>query len=259
VPTARSPSRWRNGHDNENFQFSILHRIHVGRVARCYRNHRYSRRICCKCIEQHSGESAHYARHEQPAPDSACYADISERQRWRILFADHELDDITSSKVPFELEDNDSDGAYFLPTTNWMTSLHPKYLSNWKIFQSPFDKRAPSENNTTAPVSYGFNANAKSGSNPLTSDNITNPSVFVLFAPAQGTLTTVSFTGTAANSVTVDKAGGSQGTALGGTHNKRRRINACMADLHVENMLWSVYKNGTNSSSDPSASQRWNP
>src|SRR5439155_26834587 len=39
---------------------------------------------------------------------------------------------------------NDSDGAFFLPSTNWMTSLHPKYLSNWKIFQSPFDKRAPS-------------------------------------------------------------------------------------------------------------------
>src|SRR5207249_8707842 len=150
---------------------------------------------------------------------------------------------------------NDSDGAFFLPSTNWMTSLHPKYLSNWKIFQSPFDKRASSENNTTAPVSYGFNANAQSSGVSLLSDKITNPSVFILFAPGQGTLTTVSFTGTAATSVTVDKAGGS----LGGTHNKRRRINACMADLHVENMLWSVYINNTNSSSDPSASQRWTP
>jgi hypothetical protein len=32
-----------------------------------------------------------------------------------------------------------------------------------------------------------------------------------------------------------------------------------MADLHVENMLWTVYINNTNSSSDPSASQRWTP
>ena len=150
---------------------------------------------------------------------------------------------------------NDSDGAFFLPSTNWMKSLHPKYLSNWKIFQSPFDKRTSSENDTTAPVSYGFNANAQSSGVSLLSDKITNPSVFILFAPAQGTLTTVSFTGTAATSVTVDKAGSS----LGGTHNKRRRINACMADLHVENMLWSVYINNTNSSSDPSASQRWTP
>jgi prepilin-type N-terminal cleavage/methylation domain-containing protein len=60
---------------------------------------------------------------------------------------------------------NDNDGGFFLPTggtSQWMNSLHPKYLSNWKIFQSPFDKRAPSENNTTAPVSYGFNKNAQS-------------------------------------------------------------------------------------------------
>jgi prepilin-type N-terminal cleavage/methylation domain-containing protein/prepilin-type processing-associated H-X9-DG protein len=157
---------------------------------------------------------------------------------------------------------NDNDGAFFLPTggtSPWMNSLHPKYLSNWKIFQSPFDKRAPSENNTTAPVSYGFNLNAQSSGTSLLSDKITNPSMFILFAPAQGTLTTVSFTGTAAASVTVNKAGGSQGTALGGTHNNRKRINACMADLHVENMLWSVFINNTNSSSDPSASQRWTP
>jgi prepilin-type N-terminal cleavage/methylation domain-containing protein/prepilin-type processing-associated H-X9-DG protein len=153
---------------------------------------------------------------------------------------------------------NDNDGAFFLPTggtSPWMNSLHPKYLSNWKIFQSPFDKRTPSESNTTAPVSYGFNKNAQSSSASLFSDKITNPSVFILFAPAQGTLTTVSFTGTAAASVTVDKAGGSQG----GTHSNRKRINACMADLHVENMLWTVFINNTNSSSDPSASQRWTP
>lgn len=156
---------------------------------------------------------------------------------------------------------NDNDGVYSLPTSNWMTSLHPKYLPNWKIFQSPFDRRTPSETgDATTPVSYGFNANAKSGSASLTSDNVTNPSVFILFAPAQSSAATVTFTGTAASSVTVDKnGGGSQGAAPGGTHNKRQRINACMADLHVENMLWTVYKNATNSSSDPSASQRWSP
>jgi len=147
---------------------------------------------------------------------------------------------------------NDNDGAYFLPTSNWMKSLHPKYLSNWKIFQSPFDKRAASENDTSAPVSYGFNANAISGSSSLMSDNITNPSVFIVFGPAQSTGATVSFTGTAAAPVTINKAGG----ALGGTHSNRKRINACMADLHVENMLWTTYKD---SSSDTTATQRWTP
>src|SRR5262249_13626192 len=85
---------------------------------------------------------------------------------------------------------NDNDGAFFLPSggaTPWMKFLHPKYLSNWKIFQSPFDKRPPAENDTTSPVSYGFNANAKSGGAALLSEKITNPSAFILFAPAQTT------------------------------------------------------------------------
>lgn len=157
---------------------------------------------------------------------------------------------------------NDNDGAYFLPSTIWMNSLKPKYLSNWKIFQSPFDKRTPSEaGDASTPLSYGFNTNAQSSGAALLSARITNPSVFILFAPAQSNATTVTFTGTAATSgLTVDKnGGGSQGVAVGGTHTNRKRINACMADLHIENMLWSVYMNSTNSSSDASASQRWNP
>ena len=42
---------------------------------------------------------------------------------------------------------NDNDGVSFLPISDepWTKSLHPKYLPAWKIFQSPFDKRAPSE------------------------------------------------------------------------------------------------------------------
>jgi prepilin-type N-terminal cleavage/methylation domain-containing protein/prepilin-type processing-associated H-X9-DG protein len=184
----------------------------------------------------------------------AAFAAIQERTR-----ITQDMNNLRQIALATQTYLNDNDGAFFLPTggtSPWMNSLHPKYLSNWKIFQSPFDKRAPSENNTTAPVSYGFNLNAQSSGSSLVSDKITNPSVFILFAPAQGTSTTVSFTGTAAASVTVDKAGGSQGTALGGTHNNRKRINACMADLHVENMLWTTYKD---SSSDTTATQRWTP
>ena len=156
---------------------------------------------------------------------------------------------------------NDNDGAFFLPTENWMTALHPKYLPSWKILQSPFDKRSSSELDANAPVSYGFNKNAHgTGATSLLSDQIINSSMFVLFAPAQGTGSTVSFTGTAAAPVTVDKAGGSQGTSQGGTHNKRRRIDACMADLHTENMDWNTYKNDqANPPSDSCGQQRWNP
>jgi prepilin-type N-terminal cleavage/methylation domain-containing protein/prepilin-type processing-associated H-X9-DG protein len=158
---------------------------------------------------------------------------------------------------------NDNDGAFFPPggATPWMQSLHPKYLAAWKIFQSAFDKRGSTEDNSTAPISYGFNAKAQgtSATDSLLADKITNPSVFVLFAPAQDNSTTVKFTGTPGTAVTVDKNGGSQGTALGGTHSGRKRINACMADLHVENMPWDTFQNNSATTSDPNAAQRWDP
>jgi prepilin-type N-terminal cleavage/methylation domain-containing protein len=159
---------------------------------------------------------------------------------------------------------NDNDGGFFLPTggTTWMQALHPKYLGSWKVFQSPFDKRTPLENDTSAPISYGFNTHAQGTSGEtLLSDKITNPSMFVLFAPAQDGSTTSKFNGTAGGAVTVDKnGGGSQGTAAGGTHNRRQRVDACMADLHVENMSWTTYKNGQASPpSDPCGQQRWDP
>jgi prepilin-type N-terminal cleavage/methylation domain-containing protein len=155
---------------------------------------------------------------------------------------------------------NDNDGAYFLPTENWMQKLHPKYLPNWKVFQSPFDKRSPSEDDANAPVSYGFNFYANTAGSSLQSDKIVNPSLFILFAPAQDSSSTVNFTGNASTSVTINKDGG----AKGGTHSKRRRIDACLADLHVENMAWggpgaAGFVNDQSTSGDTCAPQRWNP
>jgi hypothetical protein len=157
---------------------------------------------------------------------------------------------------------NDHDAAFPLPTVNWMLELHPvagtQYLPSWKIFQSPFDKRASSETAASAPVSYGFNSNTH-GTNPtdvLSSDRITNASAFILYAPAQSGGTTSSFSGTGAAPVTVLKDTSSQGSALGGTHSKRRRINACFGDLHVENMSWTDFIDDT---STTVAKQRWNP
>ena len=150
---------------------------------------------------------------------------------------------------------NDNDGAYFFPTGAWMQNLHPKYLSTWKSFQSPFDKRPASETDATAPASYGFNANAQTSGASLLSDKVTNPSVFILFAPAQP------FTKYgAATDATVSKSNvGPGGANAGGTHNSGRRIDACMADLHVENMLWTTFVNDSNLPTDPCGAQRWNP
>lgn len=177
--------------------------------------------------------------------------------------ATQDLSNLRQLGLATQLYLNDNDNAFFLPDTNWMKVLHPKYIGSWRVFQSPFDKRSPSESDTTAPVSYGFNANAKAAdASPLLPEKIVNAVIFILYAPAQTSSSTVTFTGNAApTAVTVDKNGASsQGTAIGGTHSGRKRINACMADLHVENMEWSTYKNGSaGQSQDPCAAQRWNP
>lgn len=154
---------------------------------------------------------------------------------------------------------NDNDGAFFAPSENWMKKLHPdtgtQYLASWKIFKSPFDKRSLSEQDSTAPVSYGFDVNAHGSGgadDPLLSDKITNPSVFILFAPAQP----FNKVGTD-NVVTVSKtSAGPGGPNAGGTHNKGKRINACMGDLHTENMSWDDFKTDSGSTA---ATQRWNP
>jgi prepilin-type N-terminal cleavage/methylation domain-containing protein len=149
---------------------------------------------------------------------------------------------------------NDNDGAYFLTTENWMQKLHPKYLASWKIFQSPFDRgatRSSSEDDTTAPVSYGFNENAHGAgaSDALLSDKISNPSAFILFAPNK-TAGTTAFAGTA----------GTSGLKVSknnlGTHNGGKRINACLGDLHTENMSWNDFKTDSGSTT---ATQRWSP
>jgi prepilin-type N-terminal cleavage/methylation domain-containing protein len=159
---------------------------------------------------------------------------------------------------------NDNDGAFFPPTDPiWMTDLVPKYLGSWKILKSPFDNRALSETQAIAPVSYGLSAAIQAS--PLMADQISNPSVCILFAPAQDGEAVTRFTGLGGAAVTVARAGGgSQGTATGGTHSSRKRINACMADLHVETMSWgtigiSGYVNDQPTATDQSANQRWNP
>jgi len=154
---------------------------------------------------------------------------------------------------------NDNDGVLFTAGGIWMTQLHPKYLAAWSIFQSPFDTRTASEVDATAPISYGLNGNPGSGSSiaGLSVDKITNPSVFIMFAPAQAVGTTVTFAGGTAAAVTVYK--NTNPAASGGTHSNRTRINALFADLHCENMDWTTFINDTPSPSDPSADVRWSP
>ena len=156
---------------------------------------------------------------------------------------------------------NDNDGVIFSAdqaTTPWMKSLVPKYLPNWKIFQSPFDSRAAQESDTAAPVSYGLDLNAVG----LSSDKIKRPAAFILIAPAQdSTATKIKFQGVSGGTVTVHQADSIPGgSATGGTQNKRTRINALFDDLHVGTLTWNEFLLDEDSgNADGDANYRWDP
>jgi prepilin-type N-terminal cleavage/methylation domain-containing protein/prepilin-type processing-associated H-X9-DG protein len=174
---------------------------------------------------------------------------------------------------------NDNNGAFpGSPSVTWMSqlALNQKYLSSWRVLESPFDNRTTSEKgDATTAVSYGINANVLPGNVAISADKITKPVTFIVFAPAQAAGQTVSFQGTAgANSpppgVTVLAATSTPGGAgvLGGPHNNRTKINALFADWHAETMWWRPPPPTNNgpafiSKSDPGndsdAQYRWCP
>jgi prepilin-type N-terminal cleavage/methylation domain-containing protein/prepilin-type processing-associated H-X9-DG protein len=168
---------------------------------------------------------------------------------------------------------NDSDGVFpGSATATWMSQLelNQKYLSVWRVLQSPFDKRSTSElGDATTPISYGINANVYDVNNvAISAIKITKPTVFILFAPAQKSGATVSFQGTATSAapgVKVLGIGGNTatstpgGNATAGTHNNRARVNALFADLHSETMPWATFTNNAATANDPDGAFRWAP
>ncbi|HJY54382.1 MAG TPA: type II secretion system protein [Candidatus Udaeobacter sp.] len=171
---------------------------------------------------------------------------------------------------------NDNNGAFpGSATTTWMLQLEQKYISKWRVLESPFDARASDEvGGANTAVSYGINGNSYSGNPlaPISSDKVTKPVTFIVFAPAQATGATATFQGAANSSapgVTVNTGGtpatsNPGGTAVGGPHNHRTKINALFADWHAETMLWSgtgpaFTNNANNPPSDADGELRWKP
>jgi prepilin-type N-terminal cleavage/methylation domain-containing protein len=185
------------------------------------------------------------------------YTGVQERAR-----ATQDLNNLRQIGLATQMYWNDNDGVLFDATTAWMGQLCPKYVPSWKIFQSPFDKRSPSEvGDATTPVSYGLNANKVPG---LQADKILKPSVFILFAPAQsasgkGKIKTVSFQGTPVSGVPGVTVYKNSGGATSGTYSGGTRINALFADLHTESMSWLAFQRDTDpkTPSDPDANYRW--
>jgi prepilin-type N-terminal cleavage/methylation domain-containing protein len=166
---------------------------------------------------------------------------------------------------------NDNNGVFpGSATVTWMSQLeqNSKYLSAWRVLQSPFDKRASSEKGTVSPVSpisYGINSNIYSGGVAISADRITKPVTFIVLSPAQDVGTTVSFntnaTATAPAPGVTENVGTSNpgGAAIGGTQNSRTKINALCADWHVETMLWSGTGPAFTNTTDPDGPYRWSP
>jgi prepilin-type N-terminal cleavage/methylation domain-containing protein len=195
------------------------------------------------------------------------YTTISERAK-----ATKDMSNLRQIGLATQTYLNDSDGVLpgsIIPPVTWMSQLSPKYFSGWRGFQSPFDKRPSSElGGASSPISYGINANIYPGGVAMAASKITKPTAFILFAPAQASGATVSFSGWAnspLSGVTVAGNGNNTatsspgGVATGGTQNNRQRINALFADLHCETMPWTTFTRTGATTDDPDASLRWNP
>jgi prepilin-type N-terminal cleavage/methylation domain-containing protein len=195
------------------------------------------------------------------------YTSISERAK-----ATKDMSNLRQIGLATQTYMNDNDGFFpGSPTASWMTQLelNQKYLSVWRIIQSPFGKRSSSEaGDATTPISYGINSNLYPPPNnvAIAASKVTNPSGFILFAPEQALGGTVSFQGTAVSTapgVTVLGTGGNTamstpgGSATGGTHNSRRRIDALFSDLHCETMTCTAFAITT--SSVPGQPGQWTP
>jgi hypothetical protein len=205
----------------------FLARFHVDRIAGRHRGHRNSRTIAY-----------------------LVYTGVQERAK-----ATKDMNNLRQIGIATQTYMNDNDGflpGSIAPAVRWMSQLNPKYLSAWRVLQSPFDTRSSSElGDATTPISYGINSNVYVSNVAISAGRISKPSVFILFAPAQAATATLTFQGTAltggagvpvlGNGVTATSNPG--GTTARppppqGTHASRTRINALFADLHSEAMSW---------------------
>jgi prepilin-type N-terminal cleavage/methylation domain-containing protein/prepilin-type processing-associated H-X9-DG protein len=166
---------------------------------------------------------------------------------------------------------NDNDQA-LPPSITWPGTtaapvLYPKYISVRKVFQSPFDTRAPSESDAAPPVpiSYSINANMYAAAPAGIAGNmarVVSPSSTILMAPdytGDPTLVT-SWTDIATNAPNLP-AGGAVGNTKG-TQRNGKQINALFCDSHVESMTFgpaTILGSFQDTVSDPLGLKHWDP
>jgi prepilin-type processing-associated H-X9-DG protein len=144
--------------------------------------------------------------------------------------------------------------------------IYPKYVATRKIFQSPFDKRAPAETDS-APVSYGINANMYAASPGIAQNTtkIVSPSSTILMAPWYNgnPALAASWKNLAAAGQCVQNLtpGGGGGMTIGPQRNGRQ-INVLFCDLHAATINFGPASSpGTfqDFQSNPLGQKLWDP
>jgi prepilin-type N-terminal cleavage/methylation domain-containing protein/prepilin-type processing-associated H-X9-DG protein len=153
---------------------------------------------------------------------------------------------------------NDHDDSLFASGTSFALALNAKYAPDWRIFQSPFDHRTPTQISPFN-VSYDWNLNLADKS----VGDVASASNCILIAPLlTNGYPNVIFKGTEATATgKLAKSSNSAPTALtGGTHSKGKRINVLFQDAHVESMAIQDFHSELNNTdtSSPVKDIRWN-
>jgi prepilin-type N-terminal cleavage/methylation domain-containing protein len=167
------------------------------------------------------------------------------------------------------LNDNDEQmftkGAVTTGGSGWPATLQAKYVTAWKTFQSPFDKRTPSEVPATAPVSYGINPNMMSpepGTTPTGSGftgnmgTVRSPSSTIMMAPFFNGKPTVTSSWTGLGNGNPVLLVPQKSTTGSGTHSNFNLITVLFADSHVDTLKSKDY---TDATSVGAGDKRWDP
>jgi len=134
---------------------------------------------------------------------------------------------------------NDNSDTYFISGSSWPSLLHSttggtQYVSTWKIFLSPFDKRTANElGDGTTPVSYDMNKTLYGNS----SGDVASPSSCILVSTLTSNAATSTFALTAAGTTIANgqltMSSNQVNNVPAGTYNGGTYLNVLFADSHV--------------------------
>ena len=144
------------------------------------------------------------------------------------------------------------------PGTTATPVLYPKYVGTRRVFQSPFDKR-PSSEDDSAPVSYSINHNLYDSTVGVSGNilKVVSPASTFFMAPTY-TGNASSWTGTAASAPDLPVGGGGETT---GTHRSGQKINVLFCDWHTEPLTFGPASiDGTfQDTTHPLGLKHWDP